>query len=55
MRVTVLEADEVGPTRVGFDFDTPLEDPSFVFLGWRDGAMRRSTPPPVGASVSFQE
>ncbi|HEX8820733.1 MAG TPA: hypothetical protein VF794_12465 [Archangium sp.] len=53
MRVTVLEADAEGPTRLGFDFDLPLEDPSFVFLGWKDGQLRRTTPPPVGARVAL--
>jgi hypothetical protein len=55
MRVTVLDADEVGPTRVGFEFDTPLEDPSLVFLRWKDGALHPSPPPPVGARVSLPE
>ncbi|WNG36218.1 hypothetical protein F0U61_23010 [Archangium violaceum] len=48
MTVTVLDANEKGPTRIGFTFDRPLEDPSFVFLRWKDNAMRPFTPPPVG-------
>ncbi|HYO53054.1 hypothetical protein [Archangium sp.] len=47
MRVTVLAADAQGPTRLGFEFDTPLEDPSLVFLHWREGTLRRFTPPPL--------
>ncbi|QRK10756.1 hypothetical protein JQX13_12190 [Archangium violaceum] len=48
MTVTVLDADDEGPTRLGFTFDKPLEDSSFVFLHWKDDALRRFTPPPVG-------
>jgi hypothetical protein len=51
MTVTVVEADAEGPTRLGFEFDTPLEDPSLVLLHWRDGALRRFTPPPQGERV----
>jgi hypothetical protein len=49
MTVTVLEADEKGASRLGFTFDTPLEE--LVLLGWKDGAVHRFTPPPVGAHV----
>jgi hypothetical protein len=48
MTVTVLAADEQGPTRLGFTFDRPLEDPSLVFLRWKDDALRPFIPPPVG-------
>ncbi|XXF76273.1 hypothetical protein P2318_24885 [Myxococcaceae bacterium GXIMD 01537] len=53
MRVTVLEADAEGPTRLGFEFEVPLEDSSLVLLHWRDGALRRFTPPAEGARVSL--
>ncbi len=53
LRVTVLEADAGGPTRVGFELDTPLEDPSLVLLHWRDGALRRFTAPSEGARISL--
>ena len=53
MTVTVLETDDKGPTRLGFTFDKPLEDPSFVFLRWKDGALRPFTPPPVGERVAL--
>ncbi|WNG34313.1 hypothetical protein F0U61_12245 [Archangium violaceum] len=53
MRVTVLAADAQGPTRLGFDFDTPLEDPSLVFLHWREGALRRLVPPPEGSRLEL--
>ena len=53
MTVTVLEDNGKGPTRLGFTFDKPLEDPSFVFLRWKDGALRPFTPPPVGERVAL--
>jgi hypothetical protein len=51
MTVTVLDADDKGPTRLGFTFDRPLEDSSFVFLRWKDDALRPFTPPPVGERI----
>lgn len=53
MRATVLAADEQGPTRLGFEFDAPLESPSFVFLHWKDGGLRRFQLPPVGTRVGL--
>lgn len=53
MTVTVLEDNGKGPTRLGFTFDKPLEDPSFVFIRWKDGALRPFTPPPVGERVTL--
>jgi hypothetical protein len=51
MTVTVVEADGEGPRRLGFEFDTPLEAPSLILLHWKDGALRRFTPPPEGERV----
>jgi hypothetical protein len=53
MTVTVLAADAQGPTRLGFEFDVPLEDPSLVFLHWREKTLRRFTPPPEGTRVDL--
>jgi hypothetical protein len=53
LRVTVLAADEQGPTRLGFEFDAPLESPSFVFLHWKDGGLRRFPLPAVGTRVGL--
>ena len=55
MRVTVLEADAEGARRLGFDFDVPLEDPSLVFLAWKDGLLRRTPLPPVGERVALSQ
>ncbi|MCI0573452.1 MAG: hypothetical protein L0Y66_22130, partial [Myxococcaceae bacterium] len=53
MRVTVLEAGEEGPTRLGFALDVPLEDDSLVLLHWRDGGLRRLPPPAIGVPVAL--
>jgi hypothetical protein len=53
MQVTVLAADAQGPTRLGFEFDTPLEDLSLVFLHTRAGELTRFTPPPVGTRLDL--
>jgi hypothetical protein len=53
MTVTVLAAEAEGPTRLGFTFDVPLEDPSLVFLRSREGGLRRFTPPPVGTRLEL--
>ncbi len=55
MRVTVLAADAEGPTRVGFEFDAPLEAPSLVFLQSRSDGLRRFTPPPVGTRLALSD
>jgi hypothetical protein len=49
----VAEADAQGVRRLRFVFDVPLEDPSLVILSFRDRALRRWTPPPVGGSVEI--
>jgi hypothetical protein len=49
----VLAADAGGPTRLGFTFDVPLEDPSLVFLRFEGGRLVRAAPPPPGASVQL--
>lgn len=54
LRVTVLEADARGPSRVRFDFDRPLEDPSLQFLAFRDGTLRKVTLPPVGGRLDLR-
>jgi hypothetical protein len=51
MGATVLEVGPRGPTRVDFRFDRSLDDPSFVFLGWRDGRLLRLRPPPIGQAL----
>jgi hypothetical protein len=53
MTVTVLD-DRAGlPTRASFKFTRPLEDPSLVFLVFRDGGLRRLTVPAVGAVLEL--
>ncbi len=49
--VRILEVNDRGPTRVAYDFRNDLDDPSFHLLMLRDGALRKISPPAVGASL----
>jgi hypothetical protein len=51
LTVRILETSEVGPTKVRFTFDKPLEDPSLYFLVCKDRALRKATLPAVGESM----
>ncbi|MCC6694528.1 MAG: hypothetical protein IT365_02755 [Candidatus Hydrogenedentes bacterium] len=56
LTVTVLSVTPDGrPDHVRFQFSRPLEDASFRWLTWRDGAYRPFTLPPVGGSVVIPE
>jgi len=48
MTVTILDDRAGRPTRASFQFTRTLDDPSLVFLVFRDGGLRRLTMPPVG-------
>ena len=50
---TVLEDRGGRPTRVAFQFDRPLEDPSLVFLTLRDRGLRRLALPPIGGELTL--
>jgi hypothetical protein len=45
MTVTILDDRDGRPTRASFQFTKPLDDPSLVFLVYRDGGLRRLTMP----------
>ena len=51
LRVSVIAVGERGPTRISFQFDRPLNDPSLRFIAWRDSRMGRVEIPAVGESV----
>lgn len=53
MTVTVLDDRAGRPTRVAYRFTKPLDDPSLVFLIFKDGRLRRLTPPPVGGELAL--
>ena len=46
-RVEIVATDGIGPTRVAFDFDRPLDDPSLHFVAWQDGHFVRFDMPPL--------
>jgi hypothetical protein len=49
--ITVLEANDIGPTRFAVEFDRPLEDPALRFLSAKNGYLERMTVPAVGEEV----
>jgi len=49
--VTVRAMGEVGPSKVEFEFDYPLDDARLAFLAWEDGCVRRVRMPDVGESM----
>ncbi len=51
MRAEVLQMGRIGPSRVEFTFDVPLDDPSLRLVAWREGRLKAVTPPPVGESI----
>jgi hypothetical protein len=51
LTATVLDDRQGRPTRVQFQFDRPLDDPSLVFLALSQGRLRRLTLPPAGQDV----
>ena len=50
-----VEAVETAPwfRTARFRFDAPLEDPSFRFLAWSEGRLRRIAPPAIGETVEI--
>jgi hypothetical protein len=49
-----VEALEPSPVRaVRVRLPAPLEDPSYAFLAWSEGGLRRVAPPAVGETVEF--
>jgi hypothetical protein len=53
MTVTILDDREGRPTRASFQFTRPLDDPSLIFLVFRDGGLRRLAMPPIGSIVEL--
>jgi hypothetical protein len=53
MTATVLDDRAGCPTRVSFQFTRPLDDPSLVFLVFRDGGLRRLALPPIGGEMTL--
>jgi len=52
VEVTALTSDG-RPAEARFRFDRALDDPSLLWLRWRDGVYDRFEPPPVGARVTL--
>jgi len=52
---TILSDAPKGFRSVRFEFPRSLDDPIYCFLAWKDGRLRRTTPPGVGESVSLPD
>jgi len=55
MIATVLDDRAGRPTRVAFQFTKPVDDPSLIFLVFRDGGLRRLTMPPIGTDLALPQ
>jgi hypothetical protein len=53
LRVEVIDAVELGPTRLRVDLRGPLVEPGLCLLVWRDGALRRIDTPVPGEVVEL--
>ena len=54
MSATVASVTEDGrPLEAVFQFDSPLDDPDFLWLCFRDGAFRPFTPPAPGQEIEI--
>lgn len=51
--VTVIESEPAGIRTVRLRFKRSLDDPSYRFLAWDNGKLRRVTLPPVGETRFF--
>jgi hypothetical protein len=51
LEVEILDVGKDGPTRVGFDFDRNLDDPSLVFLAGPNGNVNRIHIPAIGEKL----
>jgi hypothetical protein len=50
MDITIEQTNDEGPTRLAFDFDRPLEDPSLQLMVFKDGVLRKHAPLAIGES-----
>jgi hypothetical protein len=49
--VHVIDAGAIGPRRLAVRCRSSLEDPSWLFLIWKNGQLERFRFPPIGQSV----
>jgi hypothetical protein len=52
LRITILDADASGLTRVEFKFAHSLTDDAYRFVVWREGSLEMVALPPVGESIT---
>lgn len=51
MQATVTAIGHNGPTRVRFRFDRSLDDPTLLFLLWKDRRLQPIAPPAIGGTL----
>jgi hypothetical protein len=54
LKATVLEIDAEGIRRVRLELPHDLDDPSYHFLLWEDGRLRKTSPPPIGETAHYE-
>ena len=54
LTVTVEKVVSHAPVQLRIRFDQPLDDPSFVWIKWVDGAFERTPPPKPGQRISLR-
>lgn len=54
-RATVMAVEGKGVRTLLLEFDKPLEDPSYFFLRFYDGRLRRTAPPAPGQTLELAE
>ena len=54
MTVEILAlAEDHRPAKASFTFDVPLDDPTLIWLQWREGGFVPFTPPPIGETIEL--
>ncbi len=53
--VEILDANALGPTRVGFRFNRALNASSLAFLAWREHGLERVELPEIGSSLRLDQ
>jgi hypothetical protein len=53
LQITILEANENGPTRIEFKFDRSLDDERYLFFKFQDGTLHTVSPPSIGQNITL--
>ena len=53
--ITILSTNEIGPTKIRFNFDQALNSPEYVFMVWKDEKYMPLLFPDVGESITIPQ